>query len=74
MRGASLDMMQEARRGEELLVRAELLVACMSDARPADAATVPMRATLLDEVAVRRGVAPLTPYSDIKLSNDGDTK
>jgi acyl-CoA thioester hydrolase len=36
MRGASLDMIQEARRGEELLVRAELLVACMNDSgRPA---------------------------------------
>jgi acyl-CoA thioester hydrolase len=29
LRGASLDMIQEARRGEEILVRAELLVACM---------------------------------------------
>jgi acyl-CoA thioester hydrolase len=42
MRGASLEMIQEARRGEELLVRAVLLVACMSDAGrpmriPADA-------------------------------------
>jgi acyl-CoA thioester hydrolase len=36
MRGASLDMIQEARRGEDLLVRAELLIACMSDSgRPA---------------------------------------
>ena len=31
MRGASLDMIQEARRGEEVLVRAELLVACMGE-------------------------------------------
>ena len=30
LRGASLDMLQEARRGEDVLVRAELLVACMS--------------------------------------------
>jgi acyl-CoA thioester hydrolase len=29
LRGASLDMMQQARRGEEILVRAELVVACM---------------------------------------------
>jgi acyl-CoA thioester hydrolase len=29
LRGASLDMIQLARRGEEILVRAELLVACM---------------------------------------------
>ncbi len=31
LRGASLDMLQEARRGEETLVRAELVVACMSE-------------------------------------------
>jgi acyl-CoA thioester hydrolase len=30
LRGASLDMLQEARRGEETLVRAELVVACMN--------------------------------------------
>jgi acyl-CoA thioester hydrolase len=36
LRGASLDMIQEARRGEEVLVRAELLVACMGgNGRPA---------------------------------------
>jgi acyl-CoA thioester hydrolase len=36
MRGASLDMIQEARRGADLLVRAELLVACMGErGRPA---------------------------------------
>jgi len=29
LRGASLDMLQEARRGAEILVRAELMVACM---------------------------------------------
>ena len=29
MRGASLDMIQEARRGDELLVSAELLIACL---------------------------------------------
>ena len=34
-RGASLDMLQEAWRGEQLLVRADLLVACMAaDGRP----------------------------------------
>ncbi|CAN5735023.1 tol-pal system-associated acyl-CoA thioesterase [soil metagenome] len=42
LRGASIAMIQEARRGDELLVRAELLIACMSDAGrpmriPADA-------------------------------------
>ena len=31
LRGASLDMRQHARRGEETLVRAELVVACMGD-------------------------------------------
>jgi acyl-CoA thioester hydrolase len=31
MRGASLDMIQQARRGDELLVSAELLIACMGD-------------------------------------------
>ena len=36
MRGASLHMIQEARRGAEVLVRAELLVACMGESgRPA---------------------------------------
>jgi acyl-CoA thioester hydrolase len=35
LRGASLEMIQEARRGGELLVHAELLVACMGeDGRP----------------------------------------
>jgi acyl-CoA thioester hydrolase len=35
LRGASLEMIQKARRGEELLVHAELLVACMGeDGRP----------------------------------------
>ena len=31
LRGASLDVLQHARRGEETLVRAELVVACMGD-------------------------------------------
>jgi acyl-CoA thioester hydrolase len=35
LRGASLDMIQQARRGEDVLVRAELLVACMgANGRP----------------------------------------
>lgn len=35
LRGASLEMIQEARRGEETLVHAQLLVACMGeDGRP----------------------------------------
>jgi acyl-CoA thioester hydrolase len=51
MRGASLDMIQEARRGEELLVRAELLVACMGESgRPA---RLPLQArNALKEVAI----------------------
>lgn len=32
LRGASLDMVQEARCGSDLLVRADVLVACMSEA------------------------------------------
>ena len=31
LRGASLHMLQEARRGEETLVRADLLIACMDE-------------------------------------------
>lgn len=31
LRGASLDMIQLARRGEEILVRAELVIACMGE-------------------------------------------
>ena len=51
MRGASLEMLQEARRGDDLLVRAELLIACMSDAgRPM---RIPTDARMaLDAVAV----------------------
>ncbi len=46
LRGASLDMVQEARRGAESLVRAELLVACVgSDGRPARL-PAPMREAL----------------------------
>jgi acyl-CoA thioester hydrolase len=51
MRGASLDMIQEARRGEELLVRATLLVACMDESgRPV---RLPLQArNALKEVAI----------------------
>lgn len=36
LRGASLDMVQEARHGAELLVRADLVIACMApNGRPA---------------------------------------
>ena len=66
MRGASLDMIQEARRGDDLLVRAELLIACMGErGRPARLPrTGPQRAA---DGCPHRGVAPLTPYSDIRL-------
>jgi len=51
MRGASLEMLQEALRGDELLLRGALRIACMSDAGrpmriPADARAA------LDAVAV----------------------
>jgi acyl-CoA thioester hydrolase len=51
MRGASLDMIQEARRGDDLLVHAELLVACMGEhGKPA---RLPVQArTALGTVAV----------------------
>ena len=51
MRGASLDMIQEARRGDDVLVSAELLVACMGDKGrpvrlPAEARTALQTVTL----------------------------
>ncbi len=51
LRGASLDMLQHARRGEETLVRAELVVACMGDnGRPVR--LPPHVRTALSQVAV----------------------
>jgi acyl-CoA thioester hydrolase len=57
MRGASLDMIQEARRGTEVLVRAELLVACMgASGRPA---RLPLQArNALGRVAIAREQSP----------------
>jgi acyl-CoA thioester hydrolase len=57
MRGASLDMIQQARRGEEVLVRAELLVACMGESgRPA---RLPLQArNALQRVSVAREQSP----------------
>lgn len=50
LRGASLDMIQEARRGDEVLVHAELLVACMGEnGRPVR--LPPLARTALAEVA-----------------------
>jgi len=63
-RGASLDMLQEAWRGEALLVRADLLVACMaSDGRPA---RLPSQVrTVLSQIATNgarpAGTAPGVP-------------
>ena len=54
LRGASLDMIQEARRGAETLVRAELVVACMGEGgRPA---RLPLQ--------VRTALATVTPAGD----------
>lgn len=51
LRGASLDMIQEARRGAETLVRAEMVVACMGEGgRPA---RLPLR--------VKTALATVTP-------------
>jgi acyl-CoA thioester hydrolase len=64
LRGASLDMLQEARRGEQLLVRADLLVACMAaDGRPA---RLPSQLrTVLSQIATHgarpAGTAPGAP-------------
>ena len=65
LRGASLDMIQQARRGDETLVRAELVVACMgAGGRPV---RLPSHLrTALAQVSVGR-LAPLTPYSGINL-------
>ena len=58
MRGASLDMLQEARRGADSLVKAELLVACMGDdGRPARLPSGVKEA--LSQVAI----GPATPRS-----------
>jgi len=56
MRGASLDMIQEARRGDDLLVRAELLIACMGErGRPA---RLPAQARSALQTVVLTGESP----------------
>ena len=56
LRGASLDMIQEARRGEEILVRAELMVACMgASGRPVR--LPPLMRTALAQVSTTNKVA-----------------
>ena len=51
LRGASLDMIQLARRGEQILVRAELLVACMGEGGRPARLPAPARAAL-ERVAI----------------------
>jgi acyl-CoA thioester hydrolase len=46
LRGASLHMLQEARRGEDTLVRADLLIACMDEAGRPMRLPAPVRAAL----------------------------
>ena len=46
LRGASLHMLQEARRGEETLVRADLLIACMDEAGRPMRLPAPVKAAL----------------------------
>ena len=50
LRGASLHMLQEARRGEETLVRADLLIACMDEGGRPMRLPAPVR-TALAQVA-----------------------
>jgi acyl-CoA thioester hydrolase len=52
LRGASLHMLQEARRGEDTLVRADLLIACMDEAGRPMRLPAPVR-TALAQVAGR---------------------
>jgi acyl-CoA thioester hydrolase len=46
LRGASLHMLQAARRGEDTLVRADLLIACMDEAGRPMRLPAPVRAAL----------------------------
>jgi acyl-CoA thioester hydrolase len=62
LRGASLDMIQHARRGEEILVRAELVVACMgATGRPVR--LPPLLRTALAQVVTHKVAAPDSPRS-----------
>ena len=63
LRGASLDMIQHARRGEEILVRAELVVACMGETgRPVR--LPPLMRTALAQVTSDRVTADKVTASD----------
>jgi len=62
LRGASLDMIQHARRGEEILVRAELVVACMgATGRPVR--LPPQLKTALGKVTTAKVTATDSPRS-----------
>lgn len=62
LRGASLDMIQDARRQGEILVHAELVVACMnSTGRPVR--LPPHVRTALTEVTAKNAAAAATPRS-----------
>ena len=62
LRGASLDMLQQARRGEEALVRAELTVACMgAGGRPVR--LPPLVRTALAQVSSAQVSAGVSPRS-----------
>ena len=62
LRGASLDMIQHARRGEDILVRAELVVACMgTNGRPVR--LPPQLRTALARVVTHKVAAGDSPRS-----------
>lgn len=62
LRGASLDMIQEARRQGETLVRAELMVACMNASGRPVRLPAPVRAALI-RVSAKNAAAAATPRS-----------
>ena len=62
LRGASLDMIQQARRGQETLVRAELVVACMGEGGRPVRLPPPVR-TALAQVMTNNGTESGSPRS-----------
>ena len=65
LRGASLDMLQEARRGDDTLVTAELIVACMGGrGRPT---RLPIGLKSSSCTGCSQQPAPLAPYSGMML-------
>ena len=64
LRGASLDMLQEARRGADVLVRAELVVACMGESGRPTRLPSTLKAALADVTkAGPRATAAESPRS-----------